>query len=64
MRALGEFYRRGVFPAEFETALQNPKAKTVAVANRTRKFTPEFQKGMTYAFWNSANAGYAGSENQ
>jgi Glycoside Hydrolase Family 113 len=62
MNILGEFYRSGILPAEFEAELQNPKAKTVAAINRTRKFTPEFQKGMTYAFWNSANAGYAGSK--
>jgi glycosyl hydrolase family 113 len=62
MSALADFYRNKQLPADFELKLQNPKSKTVAVVNRTRIFTPEFQKGMTYAFWNSANAGYAGSK--
>jgi len=62
MNVLAEFYRSKKLPAEFESELQKPKPKTVAAANRTRNFTPEFQRGMTYAFWNSANAGYAGSK--
>jgi hypothetical protein len=60
--ALAEFYRGGQLPAEFEVEAQNPKPKIVAAINRSRKFSPEFQKGMTYAFWNSANAGYASSK--
>jgi hypothetical protein len=62
MDALANFYRHKQLPADFELTLQKPKAKTVAVVNHTKTFTPEFQKGMTYAFWNSANAGYAGSK--
>ncbi len=62
MDALADFYRNQQLPADFELKLQGSNAKTVAVVNRTKTFTPEFQKGMTYAFWNSANAGYAGSK--
>lgn len=62
MNALADFYRSRQLPAEFELEVQNPKPQTVTAANRSQKFSPEFQKGMTYAFWNSANAGYAGSK--
>lgn len=62
MNALMDFYRNKQIPADFELKLQNPKSKTVAVVNHTKTFRPEFQKGISYAFWNSANAGYAGSK--
>ncbi len=62
IEALSELYRNGQLPSQFHMETKNPKPKIVPAMNRKKLFTPEFQKGMTYAYWNSVNAGYAGEK--
>jgi hypothetical protein len=57
IEALGKLYKTGDLPAQYQD--KNRESNVIQAANYRKPFVPVFQKGMTYAYWNSADAGYA-----
>lgn len=58
--AFADFYRHLTVPKGYESAWDAAVKKMATTSAPQRKpFQPEFQKGMSYAYWNSYDGGYA-----
>jgi hypothetical protein len=56
--AMIHLYKSGELPPDYPQRWQKWISSIAVKTNRPYKFIPEFQKGMTYAYWNSYDGGY------
>ena len=57
--ALIQTYKTGALPDRYESRWQQKLAAIAVVPIQKRAILREFQKGMSYAYWNSYDGGYA-----
>ena len=60
--ALGNLYRTGNIPAQYQYKNRDPKV--LQAGTHRKPFESVFQKGMTYAYWNSVDSGYAAGKSK
>ncbi len=57
--AMIEFYKKGDLPSDYSERWQKKLSNIPSQEIQPFAFTPEFHKGMSYAYWNSYDGGYA-----
>jgi hypothetical protein len=54
-----QFYKSGTLPNDYRQRWQKNLAQIPTAEHKPYIFKPEFQRGISYAYWNSYDAGYA-----
>ena len=64
MHAFLQAFKTGEFPADYKTRWLRKLSEIPVRSQEPPAFEPQFQKGISYSYWNSYDAGYATKKSQ